>query len=127
MFDHFVGLALKGLKDNISYPSFKFYKGICCCGESYVSETNAIVETRWSEHNMPCDESNPSKLLNESIAHMFSWKVICNAPKRKLASKILEAYFLATMKPTLKDQIESDLCYLFRYSIIFSFSFIKSF
>ena len=79
-----MGLALKGLKDKISYPSFRFYEGICCCGESYVGETNAIVGTRWSERNTPCDKSNLYKLLNESITDMFSWKVSCNAPKSNL-------------------------------------------
>ena len=32
-----------------------------------------------------------------------------NAPNRKLAHKILEAYFIATMKPSLNDKIDSDL------------------
>ena len=39
-------------------------------------------------------KSNPSKHLRDNIDHSFTWKVICNAPNRKLARKILEAYIL---------------------------------
>ena len=56
------------------------------------------------------------KLCN--IDYSFTWKVICNAHNRKLARKILEAYFIATMKPSLNDQIDSDLLHLFRNGII---------
>ena len=87
------------------------YQGICICHESY------IVEARGSEHNLPQDKSNLSKNLNETITHSFSWIVICNAPKRKLALKILEAYFIATMKPTFNNQTESDFLHLFRNGI----------
>ena len=60
------------------------------------------------EHNTPSDKSNPAKHLRDNIDHSFTWKVICNAPNRKLARKILEAYFIATMKPSLNDKIDSE-------------------
>ena len=69
------------------------------------------------EHNTPSDKSNPAKHLRDNIDHSFTWKVICNAPNRKLALKILEAYFIATMKPSLNDKIDSDLLHLFRNGI----------
>ena len=58
------------------------------------------------EHNTPSDKSNPEKHLRDNISHIFTCKVICNAPNRKLARKILEAYFIATMNPTLNDKID---------------------
>ena len=91
---------------------------VCSCKESYVSETIRNVETRWGGYNAPRDKPTLSKQLNENITHIFSWKVVCNAPKRKLTCKILEAYFIATMKLALMDQIESDLLHLFRNGII---------
>ena len=50
------------------------------------------------------------------MTYIFSLKVTCNAPKSKLAPKILETLF-TTMKPTLNDQIESDSLHLFRNGI----------
>ena len=76
-------------------------------------ETKKNVEIRWMEQNTPSDKSNPPKHLRENIDHSFTWKVICNAPSRKLACKILEAYFIATMKLNLNDQIDSVLLHLF--------------
>ena len=69
------------------------------------------------EHNTPNDKSNPMKHLRDNTDHSFTWKVICNAPNRKLARKILEAYYIATMKPSLNDQINSDLLHLFKNGI----------
>ena len=69
------------------------------------------------EHNTPNNKSNPTKHLRDNIDHSFTWKVICNAHNRKLARKILEAYFIATMKPSLNDQIDSDLLHLFKNGI----------
>ena len=69
------------------------------------------------EHNTLNDNSNPTKHLRDNINHSFTWKFICNAPNRKLARKMLEAYFIATMKPSLNDQIDSDLLHLFKIGI----------
>ena len=55
--------------------------------------------------------------LRDKIDHSFTWKVICNAPNRKLARKILEAYFIATMKSSLNDKINSDLLHFLRDGI----------
>ena len=105
------------LKDKCLHPANKIYYGICSCGETYVGETIRNVETRWNEHNSPSEKSNPSKHLVRNITHSFNWKIICNAPVKKLARKILEAYFIALLKPSLNDQIESDLLHLFKNGI----------
>ena len=63
-----------------------------------------MEKIRWMEHNTPDDKSNPAKHLTDHIDHSFTWKVICNAHKRKLARKILEAYFIGTMKPSLNNR-----------------------
>ena len=63
------------------------------------------------------DKSNPAKHLRDNIDHSFTWKVICNAPNRKLVRKILEAYFIANIKPSLNDKIDSGLLHLFKNAI----------
>ena len=106
------------LKDKCVHPACKIYRGVCSWGETYIGETIRNVKTRWNEHNIPSEKSNPSKLLNSNIAHHFSWSVICNAPVKKSTRKILEAYFIAPLKPTLNDQIESDLLHLFKGTLM---------
>ena len=105
------------LKDPCIHPACKIYKGVCTCGEAYIGETIRNVETRRKEHNIPSDKSNPSKHIYSHIDHIFNWSTICNAPTNKFKRKIIEAYFIAIMKPTLNDQLDSDLLHLFRNGI----------
>ena len=102
------------LKDKCLHPACKICQGVCSCIETYIWETARNVETRWNKHNMPSEKSNLLKHLNSNITHHFSWSVICNAPFKKFISKMLEAYFITLLKPTLNDQIESDLLDLFK-------------
>ena len=69
------------------------------------------------EDNNPSNKLNPAKHLRDNIDHSFTWKVICNAPSRELMCKILDAYFIATIKPSLNDEVDSDLLHLFRSGI----------
>ena len=89
-------------------PACKIYEGIGIWCDKYIGETKGNVDIRWMEHNTPSDESNPAKHLRDNIDRSFTWKVIYNALNRKFARKILEACFIATMKPSLNDKIDSD-------------------
>ena len=99
------------------HPACKIYERICICVEKVFGETKRNGEITWMEHNTPSSKLNPAKHLRDNIDHSFSSKVICNAANRKLAHKILEAYFIATMKPRLNDKIDSDLLHIFRNGI----------
>ena len=101
------------LKDKSLHPACKIYEKICICDEKFIEETKRTVEVRWMEHNTTSVKSNPAKHLRGNIGHCFTWKVICNAPNRTLACKILEAYFIATIKSSLNDKINSDLLHIF--------------
>ena len=94
----------------------KFIK-VCICGETYIEETSREVEARWKEENTPSDKLNPSKKINSHFDHIFTWSIICNAPTNKFKRKIIEACYIATNKPTLNDQLDSDLLHLFRNGI----------
>ena len=104
-------------KDPCIHPACKVYKRVCICGETYIRETIRNVETRWKEHNTASHKSNPSKHINSHLDHTFTWSIICNAPTKKIKRKIMETYFIAIIKPTLNDQLDSDLLHLFRNSI----------
>ena len=105
------------LKDKSLHPACRIYEGTCICGEKYVGQTKRNFEIRWMEHNTPNDKSNPTNHLIDNIDHSFTWKVICNLRNRKLTRKILEAYFIATMKPSPNDQIDSGFLHLFKNGI----------
>ena len=87
------------LKDKSLHPVCKIYQGICNCDEKYIGEIKRNFEIRWMQNNTPSNKSNPAKHLRDNADHRFACMVICNAPNRKLVPKILEAYFIATIKP----------------------------
>ena len=109
--------TLSKLKNKCLHPACKICQGVCSCVETYIQETIRNVEIRWNKHNMPSEKSNPSKHSNNNITHHFSWSVFCNPPVKMFTCKSLEAYFIMLLKPTLNDQIESDLLDLFKNGI----------
>ena len=99
------------------HPSCKVYIGECICGATYVGETLRNVEERWAEHNNIKMKSEPAKHLAENNNHSFQWKVLISAPKNTRTRKNLEAYLIALMKPTLNEQVESNVLILFRNGV----------
>ena len=92
------------LKDPCICPACKIYKAVCICGEKYIRETIHNVETR----NTLSDKSNLSKHINSHLDHTFVWSIICNAPTKKIQTKD-NRNFIAIIKPTLNDQLDSGL------------------
>ena len=109
--------SLFPLKDKDLHPACKIYKGICSCESTYVGETKRNVEVRYSEHNHPSGKSEPSKHLYQNINHVFTWSVICSAPKIDRTRKNLEAFYIALMRPNLNEQCDSNVLTLFRNGI----------
>ena len=105
------------LKDRVQHMACVIYEGICSCGQKYVGETVRIAESRFSEHNVPSKESEPSKHLLANPTHSFTWNVITTAPHSNQKRKILEAYYISKFKPCLNDQLESKMLLLFRNGV----------
>ena len=89
------------LKDPCFDPTYKIYKGVCICGQTYIKETIRNVETKWKENCILSDKSNPSKHINSHLDHIFTWPIIFNAPTNKFKRKIIETYFIGIIKPIL--------------------------
>ena len=105
------------LKEKNPYPSSKIYEGICTCNETYIGETKRNVATRWNEHTNPSKDSGPAKHLNNYPDHKFTWKVVMSAPNNTRLRRYLEAFFIATKRPSLNEQIEAKKLTLFRNGV----------
>ena len=91
------------LYDNVQHLSCVIYKGICSCGETYVSETTRNCRIKWDGHNDVNMNTEPAKHLAGNIEHEFSWYVLTRALKNALKRIILEAYFIKLIVPSLKE------------------------
>ena len=57
---------------------------------------------------------------------MFTWSVICSAPKIDRIKKNLEAFYIALMRPNLNEECNSNVLTLFRNGITwFNYSTIN--
>ena len=108
---------LFNVKNKNPHPACKIYEGICSCGDSYVGETVRNVETRWGEHENIDKNSEPAKHLRKFPSHQFVWKIIYNAPENTGLRKNIEASFIALMRPSLNDQLDSNRLILFRNGV----------
>ena len=102
------------LKDKVQHRSCVISKGICSCGETYVGETIRNCKIRWDEPNNVNKNSEPGKHLARNIEHEFSWYVLTRAPKNTLKRRIVEAYFVKLIVPSLNEQLDNDVLMLFR-------------
>ena len=110
--------SLFRMKDKVRHSSNVIYKGECSCKAVYIGETTRNAETRWKERNSDSERSKPSKHLNENPDHSFTWKVIRKAPSFARKRKILEAYFIMTLKPSINDQKDIKKLQLFRNMVL---------
>ena len=73
---------------------------------------------RWNEHESDRDKNSEcANHLNENDKHEFKWCILSLAPKVSFKRKILEAYFIKTLNPTLNNQLNSDILTLFRNGV----------
>ena len=109
---------LFSLKEVKSYPACKIYEGTCNqCGVKYIGETERNVRTRWNEHQISTNKSEPARHIRNNIDHDFSWKILCNAPSKTRERKNLEASFIALLKPSLNEQVDFKVLTLFRNGV----------
>ena len=109
--------SLFKVKSKSLHPFCVICRGKCSCGEEYIEETERNVEKRWSEHNNPTENTEPVRHLSSSISHSFAWEILMLAPKDKQTRKNLEAFFIAVQKPSLNEQVKSNVLHLFRSGI----------
>ena len=116
--------SLFPLKYKVQYLSCVIYKGICSCGETNVGETIRNCKTRWDEHNDVNKNSEPAKHLAKNIEHQFSWYELTRSLENilyyrvyTLKRRILEAYFIKLIVPSLDEELDNDVLMLFRNGV----------
>ena len=97
------------LEHKVQHLSCVIYKGICSCGETYVSEAIRDCKIKWDEHNDVNTNSEHVKHLAKIIDHKFSWYILTSAPENTLKRRILEVYFIKLIVPSLKEQLDNML------------------
>ena len=78
-----------------------------------MGETDRCIHLRTDEHENLKKDSEPGKHIKANNGHTFTWKILCTAPNIQPKRKILEALFIAKIKPALNDQLKSTKNKLF--------------
>ena len=109
--------SLPKIKDKVKHLSCVISQGICSCGHNYIGEAIRNSVTRIDEYEQPNGKSEPSKHMKNNPGYRFDWMTISRAPLRHLKQKILEAYFIKQLNPSLNDQLDSKIIILFRHNV----------
>ena len=105
--------SLFKMKDNIKHLSCVIYQGICSCGKNYVGETMRNATTGINEREQPDGKSETSKHLKNNLLHKFDWTILSKALSHRSKRKILDAYFIKQLNPSLTDYLDSKIhCFL---------------
>ena len=76
------------------------------------------VKIRWNEHKSGIDKNSECfRYLQEHLSHGFHWSVLSIALRNTFKQKILEAYLIKIMIPSLNSQMNSDVLRLFRNGV----------
>ena len=87
----------------------------CTCGETSVGET---VRNKYIGLSTTSTKNqNHQKHIFLNIGHTFNWSVLLSATKNTISRKNLEAFFIAKIKPSLNEQVESNALNLFSNGI----------
>ena len=109
--------SLFEIKDNAKHLSCIIYQGICSCGRNYIGQTIRNAVTRKDENEQPNGKPEPSKHLKNNPRHNFDWMILLSSLSHRLKQKILEAYFIKQLNPSLNDQFDSEDLILFRHCL----------
>ena len=109
--------SLFALKDPIVHKANVIYRGTYTCKEFYIGETKRNSEVRWNEHCSLKKSSEVGDHLLVNPDHNITWQIIAKAPAQTFKRKILEAFYIRKLKPTLNSQKDNKITHLFRYGI----------
>ena len=85
--------------------------------QNYVQETVRNAKKQWNKHENKNNKSEPAKHLKENPTNKFRWIIMSKAPENFCKRRVLEAYFIKTICPTLNEQLDNDILTLYRNGI----------
>ena len=97
------------LKDKVNQYSCVIYRGDCSCDQNYIRETVRNAEIRWNEHEDKNSKSERAKHLKENPTNRYRWTITSKAPENFCKCRVLEAYFIKTICPTVNEQLDNDI------------------
>ena len=109
--------SLLQIKDNVKHYSCVVYEGNRSCGENHVGESVRNFVLRWAEYEDPNKLSEPAKHLKYFPEHQFEWNVLNRVPVYTRKKKILEAFLIKSIDPSLNEQLDTELLVLFRNGV----------
>ena len=83
----------------------------------YVGEKIRICKIRCDDYNDVNKNFEPAKHLARNIEHKFGWYMLARALVNTLRRRILEAYFIKLIVPSLNGKLDNDVLMLFRNGV----------
>ena len=75
------------------------------------------VVLRWAKHEYSKTQSEPEKHLKYFPGYQFEWKVLTRAPEYKRKMKILQAFLIKPINPSLNEQLNTELLVILRNDV----------
>ena len=85
--------------------------------EIYVGETTKNAIARVDEHKQPNGKSEPSKHLKNNPGHRSERRTLSRKLSHRVKRKIIEAYFIKQLNPSLNDQFDREILIPFRHGL----------
>ena len=105
------------LKDPVIHKVNDIYNGTFSCSDFYVAETKRNSEVRWREHCSAEKKSEVGEHLLLNPGHTVTREILTNAHKQVNNWKILEAFYIWALQPTLNNQLNTERKVLFKNGI----------
>ena len=96
------------LNNKVAHYSCVIYRGDCSCDQNYIGETVRDAKIQWNEHQDKNSKSASAKHLKENSTHKLTWTIVSKPPENFCKHRVLEAYFIKTICPTLNEQLDNE-------------------
>ena len=91
-----------------------FIRGIVLVPKVILERQFVMLKYDGMNTNTKNSKSEPAKHLKWNSTHKFRWTITSKAPENFRERRVLEAYFIKTICPTLNEQLDNDILTLFR-------------
>ena len=98
--------SLFSLKAKVKHVSCGIFKDICSCVENCIGKIERNSKTRWSEHRNFKHLTEPARYLLNNKNHYFTWKILPVGHAEFYKTKIVEAFYIAELKPSLNECLQ---------------------